>query len=78
MEEGIVKDLLDDADARMRKSVESTTHEFTSVRTGLGVTAAIASRNPRVRRSVDDASTATTPVEPTTKPVLLIHQLPSS
>ena len=34
MEEGIVKDLLDDADARMRKSVESTTHEFTTVRTG--------------------------------------------
>ena len=34
MEEGIVKDLLDDADERMQKSVESTTHEFTSVRTG--------------------------------------------
>jgi ribosome recycling factor len=34
MEEGIVKDLLEDASARMRKSVESTTHEFASVRTG--------------------------------------------
>src|SRR3954454_8420492 len=34
MEEGIVKDLLDDADERMEKSVESTTHEFSSVRTG--------------------------------------------
>jgi ribosome recycling factor len=34
MEEGIVKDLLDDAHARMKKSVESTTHEFTTVRTG--------------------------------------------
>src|SRR4051794_14665782 len=34
MEEGIVKDLLDEADGRMRRSVESTTHEFTTVRTG--------------------------------------------
>ena len=34
MEEGIVKDLLDDAGERMQKSVESTTHEFSSVRTG--------------------------------------------
>ena len=34
MEEGIVKDLLDEADGRMRKSVESTTHEFGTVRTG--------------------------------------------
>ena len=34
MEEGIVKDLLDDAAARMQKSVEATTQEFTSVRTG--------------------------------------------
>src|SRR4051812_13486976 len=34
MEEGIVKDLLDEAGARMQKSVESTTHEFTTVRTG--------------------------------------------
>ena len=34
MEEGIVKDLLEDADERMQKSVESTTHEFTTVRTG--------------------------------------------
>src|SRR5438874_8187576 len=34
MEEGIVKDLLDDARERMQKSVDSTRHEFTSVRTG--------------------------------------------
>ena len=34
MEEGIVKDLLDDAAERMRKSVEATTHEFSTVRTG--------------------------------------------
>src|SRR3989440_8735310 len=34
MEEGIVKDLLDDAGERMQKSVESTRHEFASVRTG--------------------------------------------
>ena len=34
MEEGIVKDLLDDAGERMRKAVEATSHEFTSVRTG--------------------------------------------
>jgi ribosome recycling factor len=34
MEEGIVKDLLDDAGARMDKSVEATKHEFGSVRTG--------------------------------------------
>ena len=34
MEEGIVKDLLDDANARMDKSVEATRHEFGSVRTG--------------------------------------------
>ena len=34
MEEGIVKDLLDDAAERMQKSVEATSHEFTSVRTG--------------------------------------------
>jgi ribosome recycling factor len=34
MEEGIVKDLLDDASARMTKSVEATRHEFASVRTG--------------------------------------------
>src|SRR5881275_23739 len=34
MEEGIVKDLLEDADERMQKSVESTRHEFASVRTG--------------------------------------------
>src|ERR671920_821824 len=34
MEEGIVKDLLDDAGARMDKSVEATKHEFGTVRTG--------------------------------------------
>ena len=34
MEDGIVKDLLDDARERMRKAVEATAHEFTSVRTG--------------------------------------------
>ena len=34
MEEGIVKDLLDDAAERMRKSVEATSHEFATVRTG--------------------------------------------
>jgi ribosome recycling factor len=34
MEEGIVKDLLDDASERMKKSVEATSHEFASVRTG--------------------------------------------
>ena len=34
MEEGIVKDLLDDASERMDKSVEATRHEFGSVRTG--------------------------------------------
>jgi ribosome recycling factor len=34
MEEGIVKDLLDDAGSRMDKSVEATKHEFGSVRTG--------------------------------------------
>jgi ribosome recycling factor len=34
MEEGIVKDLLDEATERMRKSVEATTHEFGTVRTG--------------------------------------------
>jgi ribosome recycling factor len=34
MEEGIVKDLLDDGNARMDRSVEATKHEFGSVRTG--------------------------------------------
>ena len=34
MEEGLVKDLLDDASERMDKSVEATKHEFGSVRTG--------------------------------------------
>src|ERR687894_227492 len=34
MEEGIVKDLLDDAGERMKKAVEATTHELGSVRTG--------------------------------------------
>ena len=34
MEEGIVKDLLDDANERMHKSVEATRNEFGTVRTG--------------------------------------------
>ncbi|MEA2449348.1 MAG: ribosome recycling factor [Thermoleophilaceae bacterium] len=34
MEDGIVKDLLDEATERMRRSVEATTHEFGTVRTG--------------------------------------------
>src|SRR3954471_18018576 len=34
MEEGIVKDILDDANTRMDKSVEATKHEFGTVRTG--------------------------------------------
>ena len=34
MEDGLVKDLLDDANGRMDKSVEATKHEFGSVRTG--------------------------------------------
>jgi ribosome recycling factor len=34
MEEGIVKDLMDDAAERMRKSVEATQSEFSTVRTG--------------------------------------------
>jgi ribosome recycling factor len=34
MEDGIVKDLLDDANERMDKSVEATKHEFGTVRTG--------------------------------------------
>src|SRR3982751_4017234 len=34
MEDGIVKDLLDDARARMDKSVDATRHEFGTVRTG--------------------------------------------
>ena len=34
MEDGIVKDLLDDANVRMDKSVEATRHEFGTVRTG--------------------------------------------
>ena len=34
MDEGLVKDLLDDAAGRMDKSVEATKHEFGSVRTG--------------------------------------------
>src|SRR6476661_8476624 len=34
MEEGLVKDLLDDAGSRMDKSVEATKHEFGTVRTG--------------------------------------------
>ena len=34
MSEGIIKDLIDEAGARMRKSVEATRGEFTTVRTG--------------------------------------------
>jgi ribosome recycling factor len=34
MSEGIIKEFIDDAGDRMHKSVESTRHEFTSVRTG--------------------------------------------
>jgi ribosome recycling factor len=34
VEEGIVKDLMDDAAERMRKSVEATSNEFATVRTG--------------------------------------------
>jgi hypothetical protein len=48
-----------------------------SVRTGFGVTAAMASRKPRVRRSVAQVSTATTRSSSTRNPVLLIHHDPS-
>jgi ribosome recycling factor len=34
MSEGIIKEFIDDAGDRMHKSVESTRHEFTSIRTG--------------------------------------------
>ena len=34
MSEGIIKEFIDDAADRMHKSVESTRHEFTSIRTG--------------------------------------------
>ena len=34
MSEGIIKDFIDDAGGRMTKSVESTRHEFATVRTG--------------------------------------------
>ena len=34
MSEGIIKEFIDDAADRMHKSVDSTRHEFTSVRTG--------------------------------------------
>ena len=50
---------------------------LTSVRIGWDDTAAIASSSPRVLRSVEQVSTATTPLDPTRKPVLLTHQLPS-
>jgi hypothetical protein len=52
---------------------------FTSVRTGSGVTASMAERKPRVRRSVEHVSTATTRAasRSTRKPVLLIHHDPS-
>jgi hypothetical protein len=48
-----------------------------SVRTGALLTLAIAARKARVRSTVDEASTLTTPREPTMKPVLLMYQLPS-
>ena len=44
---------------------------------GFGVMAAIASRKPRVRRSVEHVSMATTRSSSTRKPVLLIHHDPS-
>jgi hypothetical protein len=50
---------------------------LTRVRTGAVVTEAMASTNARVRRSVEQESTATTPRGPTAKPVLLIHHVPS-
>jgi ribosome recycling factor len=34
MSEGIIKEFIDDADDRMHKSVDSTRHEFSSIRTG--------------------------------------------
>ncbi|MEA2353481.1 MAG: ribosome recycling factor, partial [Thermoleophilaceae bacterium] len=34
MSEGIIKDFIEDAGDRMHKSVDSTRHEFGSVRTG--------------------------------------------
>ena len=34
MSEGIIKEFIDDAGDRMHKSVDSTRHEFTSIRTG--------------------------------------------
>jgi hypothetical protein len=48
-----------------------------SVLTGCVLTALIASRYARVRRSVDVVSIETTPFLPTRKPVLLRNQLPS-
>jgi hypothetical protein len=50
---------------------------LTSVRTGARVTPLMAVRNARVRRSVEHASMALTPVRLTMKPVLLIIQVPS-
>jgi hypothetical protein len=50
---------------------------LTSVRTDAAVTDRMASTKARVRRSVEQESTATTPCGPTAKPVLLIHQVPS-
>jgi hypothetical protein len=50
---------------------------LTRTRRGAGDTSATAARNARVRRSVAQVSMATTPSSATTKPVLLIHQVPS-
>src|SRR6185437_2801723 len=50
---------------------------LTSVRTGAGLTAAIAPRYARVRRSVDVASIEITPRGLVRKPVLFRYQLPS-
>ena len=44
---------------------------------GLSVTDRMAWMNASVRASVDVASTTTTPSSPTTKPVLLMNQVPS-
>jgi hypothetical protein len=49
-----------------------------SVRTGALDTLSMAVRKARLRRSVKHVSMAVTPSAPTTKPVLLSPQLPSS
>ncbi|CAB4914720.1 unannotated protein [freshwater metagenome] len=50
---------------------------FTRVRTGWSVTVAMVSRNARVRFSVEQVSTIAAPRRPTSRPVLLTHQVPS-